>query len=99
MSTSNTLKTALLLGSLTGLLLLVGQLIGGLGGMTVFLVIAIAINMGAWWFSDKLALRMSGAKEVSEADAPALHSMVSELSTYARLPKPRVYIIESATPN
>ena len=59
----------------------------------------LALNFGAWWFSDKLALRMSGAREVSPAEAPELHGMVEHLSMLARLPKPRVYIIDNPQPN
>ncbi|HVE76332.1 MAG TPA: protease HtpX, partial [Actinomycetota bacterium] len=66
----NHLKTALLLGALTGILLLIGSAIGGRTGATFFLFISIAMNMGAYWFSDKLALKMSGAKPVSAAEAP-----------------------------
>jgi heat shock protein HtpX len=67
--------------------------------MIIALVFAVALNMGAWWFSDTLALRMSGAHEVSPAEAPELHEMVEVLSQRAGIPKPRVYIIESETPN
>jgi heat shock protein HtpX len=67
--------------------------------MVIALVFAVAMNMGAWWFSDTLALRMSGAQEVSPEEAPDLHQMVETLSLRAGIPKPRVYIIESETPN
>lgn len=99
MKTTNMVKTTLLLGGLTGLFLLIGSAIGGTGGMIFAFVLAIALNMGAWWFSDKLALRMSGAKEASPEEAPDLHRMVEELSARANLPKPRVYIIETDMPN
>ena len=99
MSTGNTVKTVALLGALTGLFVLIGGSVGGSGGATIALALAVVMNFGAWWFSDKLALRMSGAREVSEADAPDLHAMVANLAQLARLPKPRVYIIESDTPN
>lgn len=95
----NTFKTTLLLAGLTGLFVVIGGALGGQVGMIIALVLAVAMNMGAWWFSDKLALRMSGAQEVSPADAPELHAMVEELAARAGLPKPRVYIIESETPN
>jgi heat shock protein HtpX len=95
----NTFKTAALLGLLTGIFLLIGGAIGGQVGMLIALVFAVALNMGAWWFSDKLALRMSGAKEVAPDEMPELHAMVEELSARAGIPKPRVYIIESETPN
>lgn len=99
MTTGNTIKTAGLLTALTLLLVMIGQFVGGVGGAAVFLLIALVLNFGAWWFSDKLALRMSGAREVSPAEAPELHGMVEHLSMLARLPKPRVYIIENDSPN
>lgn len=95
----NTVKTTLLLATLTGLFLVIGGAIGGQSGMIFALLLAVAMNMGAWWFSDKLALKMSGAREVTEAEMPDLHNMVTTLSQRAKLPKPRVYIIESMTPN
>ena len=99
MTTANTLKMAGLLAALTGLFVIIGGYVGGVGGATIFLVMALVMNGVMFWFSDKLALRMAGAREVSEAEAPELHSMVSHLSTLARLPKPRVYLIETDTPN
>lgn len=95
----NTLKTTALLGLLTGLFVLIGGAIGGQVGMIIALIFAVAMNMGAWWFSDSLALRMSGAREVSPAEAPELHQMVEVLAARAEIPKPRVYIINSETPN
>ncbi|EFO79664.1 peptidase M48 Ste24p [Oscillochloris trichoides DG-6] len=95
----NTFKTTILLAGLTALFMVIGGAIGGQVGMIIALVMAVAMNMGAWWFSDSLALRMSGAHEVSPAEAPELHQMVEELSIRAEIPKPRVYLIESETPN
>jgi heat shock protein HtpX len=95
----NGMKTVLLLGGLTGLFLLIGSAVGGQTGMVLAFVLAIAMNMGAWWFSDKLALRMSGAREVTPAEMPELHRMVDLLAQRAQLPKPRVYLIDSDTPN
>ncbi|HEX5164087.1 MAG TPA: zinc metalloprotease HtpX [Thermomicrobiales bacterium] len=99
MTTANTLKTAGLLAALTGLFVVIGGYVGGVGGATVFLVLALVMNGVMFWFSDKLALKMAGAREVSEAEAPELHSMIGHLATLARLPKPRVYLIETETPN
>ena len=99
MTTGNTLKTVGLLTALTMLLMLIGQFVGGPRGAAIFLLIALVLNFGAWWFSDKLALRMSGAREVTEDEEPELHSMVEHLSMLARLPKPRVYVIENESPN
>jgi heat shock protein HtpX len=95
----NTFKSTLLLAGLTGLFVVIGGALGGQTGMIIALVFALAMNMGAWWFSDTLALKMSGAREVSPAEAPELHNMVEVLSSRAGIPKPRVYIIESETPN
>lgn len=99
MHTQNTIKTVLLLGGLTGLFMLIGSAIGGTGGMMIAFFFAIIMNMGAWWFSDSIALRMSGAQEVDEHQAPELHRMVESLSQRANMPKPRVYIIETSMPN
>lgn len=96
---NNTVKTALLLTALTVLLVTVGRLLGGNGGMVFAFGFALLMNLSAYWFSDKVALSMSGAKEVSEAEAPELHRMVEQLSLQARIPKPRVYLMETATPN
>lgn len=95
----NSLKTVGLLGLLTGLFIVIGGAVGGQIGMIIAFVLAIVMNMGAWWFSDKLALKMSGAQEVSPSEAPELHAMVEELSHRAGIPKPRVYIIDTDAPN
>ena len=95
----NGLKTAAMLAGLTALLVFIGNLLGGTGGMIMAFVFAVVMNMGAYWFSDKMALRMSGAREVSREQAPELHALVEELCAYAKLPKPRVAIIESPAPN
>ncbi len=99
MSTGNTIKTVFLLTLLTVLFILVGQAVGGRGGMLMAFILAMVMNFASYWFSDKIALQMSGAREVSEQEAPDLHSLVQELATYARLPKPRVYIIQNDSPN
>lgn len=95
----NTVRTTLLLGVLTGLFVVIGSALGGQTGMMIAFGLAIVMNMGAWWFSDKLALKMSGAREVSPAEAPELHRMVEQLSARANIPKPSVHIIDSETPN
>jgi heat shock protein HtpX len=99
MSSSNFFKTVLLLTALTVLLLLIGRFLAGTQGMVLAFVLALALNFVAYWFSDKIALSMAGAKEVSEAEAPELHSIVNNLAMYARLPKPRVYVVDSDSPN
>jgi heat shock protein HtpX len=96
---SNTLKTTALLAALTALLVLIGGFFGGQGGMLLFFGLAIVMNMGAYWWSGDIALRMAGAREVTPAEAPELHQLVQELATYARLPKPRVAIIDNPSPN
>ncbi|HTN42507.1 MAG TPA: zinc metalloprotease HtpX [Nitrospiria bacterium] len=95
----NKLKTTFFLALLAGLFVVVGSLIGGRSGATVAFVIALVMNFGAYWFSDKIVLRMYGAKQVSEAEAPALYRIVRNLATRAQLPMPKVYLIESDTPN
>jgi len=95
----NTIKTALLLGALTGLFLLIGGLIGGRGGVFVAFILATVMNLGSYWFSDKLILRMYKAQEVSESEAPDLYHLVKNLAMKASLPMPRVYIIPDETPN
>ncbi len=96
---NNTLKTTILLAALTGLLVVVGGALGGRGGMVIAFAFAIVMNAGAYWFSGDIALRMGGAREVSPEEAPELHRLVAELATYARLPMPRVAIIDSPSPN
>src|SRR5439155_7881958 len=96
---TNTLKTTALLAALTAVLILIGDVIGGRGGMLLFFGLAVVMNVFAYWFSGDIALRMAGAREVSEEQAPELHQLVAELATYARLPKPRVAIIDNPSPN
>jgi len=96
---NNTLKTFIFLAALTVLFILVGDLLGGKTGATVALVMALFMNFFAYWFSDKLALAMSGARPVSEHEDPELHAMVADLARRAGIPKPKVYIIPTETPN
>ena len=96
---NNALKTTILLAALTGLLVVIGDVLGGQGGMLLFFGFAVVMNLGAYWFSGDIALRMAGAREVSEAEAPQLHEIVAEVATYAHLPKPRVAIIDNPAPN
>lgn len=95
----NTLKTTLLLGLLTGLLVIAGGVIGGNSGMLLGFVFAVVLNFGSYWFSDKIALKMAGAREVSYAEAPELHDMVARLAQASGLPKPRVAIVDADAPN
>ena len=96
---SNALKTTMLLAALTALFIVFGGAVGGQSGVLLALAFAIMMNLGAYWFSGDLALRMTGAHEVSPAQAPELHRLVEELATYARIPKPRVAIVENPSPN
>ncbi|MBU2251862.1 MAG: zinc metalloprotease HtpX [Proteobacteria bacterium] len=95
----NTIKTALLLGALTGLLMLIGGLFGGRQGVVIAFIFAMVMNFGSYWFSDKLVLRMYKARPVSESEAPELYAMVKNLALKASLPMPHVYIIPGDTPN
>lgn len=96
---SNILKTTFLLGALTGLLLLIGQLFGGRTGMVIAFGLAVVMNFGSYWFSDKIVLKLYRARPVGEADDPELYSIVRNLATRAGLPMPRVYRIPQPTPN
>lgn len=95
----NTLKTTLLMAGLTALMIVIGNAIGGQGGMVIALLFAIGMNFFSYWFSDKVVLTMYRAKEVGPAEAPELHQLVHELSQRAGLPMPRVYLIPGDQPN
>jgi heat shock protein HtpX len=95
----NGLKTALLLGGLSAVLVVVGNVLLGRTGMIVGLVLALAMNAFGYWNSDKLALRAMRARPVSEAEQPAMYRIVRELSTAARQPMPRLYISPTDAPN
>ena len=96
----NMFKTFVLMTVMSGLLLVAGLFaIGGYTGIIVFLIIALVINFFTYWSSDKLALRMARAHEVSSADDRELHQIVEEQITQAGIPKPRVYVINNDSPN
>jgi heat shock protein HtpX len=95
----NTIKTGLLLGALTGLLMLIGGFFGGQKGVVVAFIFATVLNIGSYWFSDKLVLSMYHAQPVTENDARELYGIVRNLSLKAGLPMPRVYVIPEDTPN
>jgi heat shock protein HtpX len=95
----NTAKTTMLLAGLTGLFVVIGFAIGGRVGMIFAFGLAVLMNMGTWWFSDTLALKMSKARQVNRSEAPELYSIVETLSSRAGLPMPGVYIIDSPLPN
>jgi heat shock protein HtpX len=96
---SNMFKTALLLAVLTAMLVLIGGAIGGEQGMLVAFVLALAMNVFSYWFSDRIVLAMYRARPVDEATAPGLYTMVRRLATRAGIPMPRVYLIPTETPN
>lgn len=95
----NRTKTLMLLAALTALLLWAGQALAGQAGLAIALVVALVLNFGSYWFSDKVVLRMYGAQEVQEKDAAALFTVVRELATRAEMPMPRVYLIPEDAPN
>ena len=95
----NSVKTLGLMVGLTLLLIWVGGIFGGRGGMFLAFLLACGMNLGAYWFSDKIVLRMYRAQEVGQADEPELYYMVEELRQKAGMPMPKVYIIPNDTPN
>ena len=95
----NQIKTALLLGALAGLMLLVGFLLGGQTGLTIALIIAILMNFSMFWFSDRIVLFIYKAKEADRNEHKELYKMVSELSKEAGMPMPKVCIVPSEQPN
>jgi len=95
----NTVKTFFLMMVMSALLLVVGALLGGIGGIIFALVLAIAMNFSAYWFSDRIALKMTHATEVTENVDPELYSIVREQASLAGLPMPKVFEIDSESPN
>jgi len=96
---ANNLKTALLLMVMTALIMWVGSYFGGKNGIVYAFGFALLMNGFSYWFSDKLVLKMYGAKEVKEAEDSELHSIVRNLSTAAGLPMPKIYMIQNEAPN
>lgn len=95
----NWLKTAILMAGILALFATVGGAIGGAQGMLIAFLLGAGMNFFAYWFSDKMVLRMYNAQEVDEASSPYLYNMVKELAQRAQIPMPRVYIIDEAQPN
>ncbi|BBD09786.1 zinc metalloprotease HtpX [Desulfovibrio ferrophilus] len=93
------LKTALLLSLLTGLLILIGGAMGGRGGLVIAFILAMVMNVGSYWYSDKVVLSMYKARLLGPGDAPGLHAMVQELSANAGIPMPRIALIPQQAPN
>jgi heat shock protein HtpX len=96
---NNNLKTVFLLAALTALIVFMGNLIGGRTGMIIAFIIALGMNFFSYWFSDKIVLKMYGAQEADPSQAPELHQIVEELAREAGIPKPKVYIVPSESPN
>ncbi len=95
----NRLKTVILLAALGGLLVILGGYLGGKNGATIALIIALVMNFGSYWFSDRIVLAMYHAQEVTESEAPDLHRLIRDLTSNAGLPMPKVYIIPDDSPN
>jgi heat shock protein HtpX len=95
----NNFKTFVLLVALSALLVWLGDLLGGRSGATIALGLAVVMNVGAYWFSDRLVLRMYRAREVGEAEAPELYGIVADLAQRSGIPMPRVYVIPGDAPN
>jgi heat shock protein HtpX len=95
----NWMKTFMLMAAIVSLFMVIGGMIGGQSGMILALAFASVMNVGAYWYSDKMVLRMYNARQVDANSAPELHSMVRELAVRANLPMPKVYIIDDSSPN
>jgi heat shock protein HtpX len=95
----NTMKTFLLMGLLTVLLVVIGRVIGGQGGMMIAFLFAVVMNFASYWWSDKMVLGMYHAQELTQTDNPALFQLIGDLAGRAGLPMPRVYLIPQDQPN
>lgn len=95
----NHVKSAMLLALLTALLLFLGQAIAGESGLMMAIVMALVMNFGSYWFSDKIVLAMYGGREVTEREAPELVQLTRQLAMQANLPMPKVYILDEQAPN
>jgi len=92
-------KTVLLLALLSGLIIMLGGMFGGRLGIFLALGFALFMNVGSYWYSDKIVLRMYSARELTETEAPMLYNMVRELAVAANIPAPRLYIVPEQAPN
>lgn len=93
------LRTVLLLGGLTALVLALGYYFGGQQGAFIALLLSVVMNFGSYWFSDKIVLKLYGAKEIAKTENPMLHAMIEELAQKAGLPKPKLCLVDMAVPN
>jgi Zn-dependent protease with chaperone function len=98
-SMTSQFKTALLLAMLTGIILVLGQVMGGSTGLVIAFVLALVMNVGSYWYSDKIVLRIYKARALSATEAPMLHTMVEELAANAGIPTPRLYLVPDEAPN
>ena len=99
MSFTNQIKTVVLLGLLTALLLWVGNLIGGIQGLKVAIIFVVIMNFVSYWFSDKIVLFMYSAKPVKESEQPELYKIVKEIAKSANIPVPKIYVIDQQYAN
>jgi heat shock protein HtpX len=93
------LRTTILLGALTGIIMGLGQMLGGSHGLTIAFIFAIIMNFGSYWFSDKIVLAAYGARPVSEAEAPMVYRVVHNLTLRAGMPMPKIYVLPSDAAN
>jgi heat shock protein HtpX len=96
---SSIFKTTILMAALTGIIIFIGDMVGGHGGMLIAFILAIAMNFFSYWFSDKMVLKAYRAQPLDASSAPELYSIVNELAQAAQIPMPRLYLIDSPTPN
>lgn len=96
---NNHLKTVVLLSALTAVFLLIGQSLGGKSGFMIALAMAAVMNLGAYWFSDKIVLKMHRAREITPTAMPDVYSLVARLAAAEKMPMPKVYFIPEMTPN
>ncbi|MDQ3778850.1 MAG: M48 family metalloprotease, partial [Actinomycetota bacterium] len=96
---TNQLKTWVLLAALGGLLILAGRLIGGQAGMLFALGLAVVLNFGVYWFSDSIALKANGARPLEPGEIPFVERTVADLAQRARIPMPRLFVIDRPEPN
>lgn len=95
----NNFRTVILLAAISGLLILVGAAIGGIGGIFLFGLIALGMNFGSYWFSANIVLRSSHAKEIGRDEDPRLFAMIEEVAERSDMPMPRVYVMDTPQPN
>jgi heat shock protein HtpX len=95
----NTLKVIFMLAALSGILLLVGAIVGGRIGLVMALILSVAMNIGGYWYSDRIVLKMYDAKAITSAESPVLYGVVQGLADKERMPMPKVYIIADKSPN